>query len=86
VNPYGIHETGPALPFAKALRVNSFGIHENRTGYLRSSRAGPALRTARANRGGVAGESAADRRTRGGCRTYGAWLSSGLFPSAYALG
>jgi hypothetical protein len=29
VNPYGFHETGPALPFAKTLRVNSFGIHEN---------------------------------------------------------
>ena len=31
MSPFGIHKTGPALPFAKALRVNSFGIHENRT-------------------------------------------------------
>lgn len=27
MNPQGIHETNPALPFAKGLWVNSDGIH-----------------------------------------------------------
>ena len=44
MNPYGIHKTGPALPFAKALRVNSEGIHENQTEH--SARVGAGRRQA----------------------------------------
>jgi hypothetical protein len=44
VNPFGIHETGPALPFAKTLSVNSVGIHENQTEH--SARVGAGRRKA----------------------------------------
>jgi hypothetical protein len=45
MNPFGIHETSPALPFAKTLRVNSFGIHEKAARRVREKKAGASSRT-----------------------------------------